>query len=201
MDEFEKIRVEALEEASEKGVDILDDSATATAFAADTSEYGQSVREDLYGVASNPVQEESSRFVDYEVTEKARIAGMYVLDDGDLAARLVTGENQLEKLYRAFTLVDRLQRGYTDKRPETPFDGEDVEPQRYPDPLDPDSMARDQAAALEESGSTGPENLGSLNQFGVAVLNDDWLSYRSGRQPETVDEEVFEYLEELGVAR
>ncbi|MFB6204476.1 MAG: hypothetical protein ABEJ75_02425 [Candidatus Nanohaloarchaea archaeon] len=125
---------------------------------------------------------------------------MYGLDDKDeLTGRLVTGENVLEGLYRAFTLVDRLQRGYTDKRPEKPFDGEEVAPRRYPDPLDSDSMARDQAAALEESGSTGPDNLGRLNQYEIAVLNDDWISYRNGKPPETVGEEVFDYLRQLGV--
>ncbi|MFB6204477.1 MAG: hypothetical protein ABEJ75_02430 [Candidatus Nanohaloarchaea archaeon] len=40
MDEFESIRKEMLEDALGKGRDILDSSATMTAFAADTSEYG-----------------------------------------------------------------------------------------------------------------------------------------------------------------
>ncbi len=206
---FEELRREALEEAPDRGISILNNSATNTAFASDTSEFGLNYREDLQKAAEDRVESHAARFVDYEATEKARRAGVYTMmsEDGpELSTDHGVGEANLEDLYRAFILIDRLQRGYTDKRPEKEFNGVNrIDPERYPNPLKPDSMLEDQIAATEESGTTDPDNIGTLNQNGVFVINDDWISYRNGEHPPGVDEEireeVYDFLDELGVAR
>lgn len=201
---FEQLREEALEEAPDEGLEILRNSATMTAFAADTADYGIDWREDLREVAENDVQNEAARFIGYELAEKARRAGLYGLesegDDLSLSGELVSGESDTEQFYRALILTDRIQRGYTDKRPDEEFEGDNfAEPGRYPDPFDPESMIEDQIAATQESGSTDVENLGAMNSDEVFVVNDDWMRYRNGETPKTVDEEVFDYMREIGV--
>lgn len=206
---YEELRKEALEEAPDTGISILNNSATTTAFASDTADFGLDYREDLHQIAGNKVESEAARFVGYEATEKARRAGVYAMmsEDGpELSTDHGVGEGGLEDLFRAFMLVDRLQRGYTDKRPDEEFNGiNKIDPERYPNPLKPDSMVEDQIAATEESGTTDPENLGVLNQDEIFVVNDDWIRYRNGNEPPGVDEEirneVYDFLEELGVAR
>lgn len=201
---FEQLREEALEEAPDEGLSILRNSATMTAFAADTVDYGIDWREDLREVAENDVQNDAARFIGYEIAEKARRAGVYEMDEEDddlsLSGELVSGESDIEQFYRAVIITDRIQRGYTDKRPDEEFEGDNfAEPDRYPNPLEPESMAEDQMAAMQESGSTDVENLGAMDVREIFVVNDDWMRYRNGEKPKTVDEEVFEYMKEISV--
>lgn len=203
MDDFEALRKKALEEAPDEGLSILRSSSTMTAFAADTSDYNIDWREDLRAVAENDVQSEAARFIGYEIAEKARRAGVYgMMSDEDslsVSGELVRGESDLEQFYRAAVLVDRIQRGYTDKRPDGAFEGDNFEePGRYPNPVEPKTMVDDQMAAAQESGSTDVDNLGSLNMDEIFVVSDDWMRYREGKDPKTVGSNVFEYMREIG---
>jgi len=205
---FRQIREQALEEAPNRGREIIDNSATMTAFAADTSDYGLDIREQLNEIASTDIQKEAARMIDYEVTENARRAGLDRIDESegqiDIAGPLVSGENWHDSLYRAFVLVDRVQKGYTDVRPDSPFEGDNyAEANRFPDPTKPQSFEKDQMAAMDESDDVAADGLGSLNLNGVYVVNDDWIAYRNGNPPPSVDEEnreqVYETLRDIGV--
>jgi hypothetical protein len=204
--DFEKIRDHALESAPEKGVEIAEKSNTMTGFAAETADLGLDVREDLQSIATTKTERDAARFMDYEVREAAREPVLRNPDieqnEYDLRADMVRADNVLEQFYRTFILMDRLRRGYTDVRPdEKGFGLQELEPQLFPDPADPESLNRDSRAALQETGSVDMEGVGNLYMNGVYVVNDDWISYRSGKQPETIENDVMQYLEELGVGR
>lgn len=215
---FEDLRREALEpedekseaEAVERGREIMRNSATTTAFAADTSEYGLDYRDELQAAADDRVESAAARFVDYEITELARVAGFDEVrtnNDVEISGDHGETESAMEDLYRAFVMMDRLQMGYTDKRPEQEYDGTNqTSPGRYPNPTGDDDWVEDQMAALEESGTLDPDNLGALNHYDhIFIVNDDWVNYRRGEEPLGVDEEirdeVYRFLEEKGVAR
>lgn len=192
------------------GRDIMRESATTSSFSAVTSGHGLDYRDDLQKAAEDSVERAAARFVDYEITELARMGGLdEVRTNEEVEIQGDHGERGsiMEDLYRAFFMMDRLQGGYTDKRPEEKYNGGNpVDPERYPMPDGEDEWIDDQIAAIEESGTVEADNLGALNyQDSILVINDDWISYKRGKKPLGVDdevrEEVYDLLEELGVAR
>ncbi|MFB6114976.1 MAG: hypothetical protein ABEK04_01685 [Candidatus Nanohalobium sp.] len=202
---YNQSREKALDEAAHVNSELMDNSVTVTAYAADTMAEGQNLQYILREKSDSRVKDEAARFFRYEVTEGMRSLG--ILNMGEeghgMTSALVEGESPEEELFRAFFYVDRPQGGYTDKRPETEFDGETVEPERYPNPTDQDTFAEYQMAALDEAQDTDPDNIGNLNQDATFVANDDWMRYKRGNQPLGVDkeirEEVDEFLREMGV--
>lgn len=202
---YEESREKALDEVKDVNSKLMDNSVTVTAYAADTMAEGQNLQFILRQKAENEVENEAARFFRYEVTEGMRAVGILDMDGQDHGMRsaLVEGESPEEELLRAFFYVDRPQGGYTDKRPETDFNGEEIEPERYPDPTDQDTFAEYQMAAIDEAQETDPDNIGKLSTDATFVANDDWIRYKSGGVPlgvdESIREEVEDYLREAGV--
>lgn len=202
---YEQSRKKALEEAEDLNSELMDNSVTVTAYAADSMAEGQNMQYILRQKSDNEVQDEAARFIRYEVTEAMRALGLLEVDDKDhgMQSALVDGQSPEEELIRAFFYVDRPQGGYTDKRPENGFDGERVEPERFPNPFDQDSFAEYQLAAIDEATDTDPDSVGALTADATFVANDDWVRYKSGDKPlgvnKEIRDEVESYLRELGV--
>lgn len=202
---YEESREKALDEVINVNSELMDNSVTVTAYAADTMAEGQNLQYILRQKSDNTVENEAARFFRYEVTEGMRAIGILNMDGKDhgMQSALVKGKSPEEELLRAFFYVDRPQGGYTDKRPETDFDGENIQPERYPNPTDQDTFAEYQMAAIDEAQETDPDNIGSLCTDATFVANDDWIRYKSGETPLGVDEdirdEVEDYLRQAGV--
>jgi hypothetical protein len=204
--DYGEIRSQALEYPEELGKEILEDSGTAVAYAADSAAEGLSLQDFLRDEADDRVEEEAARFIWYELTEEIRRNTLKQMDEDMDAfqAVIVDGNTPEEQLQRAFFVVDRKQGGYIDLRPED-ID-EEVEPERYPKSfVDEKTSIDDRLAPLDEADEVSPESIGALNLSGLYVMSDDWIMYRNGKKPLGVDkeirEEVYDFLDELGVAR
>lgn len=203
--DYRAVREEALTHAKELGNILLDNSGTATAYAADSAGEGQTVKDFLWQRSENDVENMAARFIGYEVTESIRRNTMKEVDSSgqELLASLVSADSLEEGLQRAFFLVDREQGGYIDLRPSDLED--DPDPERYPTAFSKKTSDDDYMMPLHESEKVDPEDLGWLNMSGIYVMNDDWIMYRNGKQPLGVEEEhredVYEFLDGLGVGR
>lgn len=107
--DYREVREEALRHTKELGNNLLDNSVTATAYAADSGGEGQSVREFLWERADKDIEDIAARFIGYEVTESIRRSSLKIADstDKNLLGSLVDAESLEEGLQRAFFLVDQ----------------------------------------------------------------------------------------------
>jgi len=203
--DYREVREEALRHTKELGNNLLDNSVTATAYAADSVGEGQSVREFLWERADNDIEDIAARFIGYEVTESIRRSSLKIADstDKNLLGSLVDAESLEEGLQRAFFLVDRKKGGYIDLRPSDLE--EDPDPERYPTDFSVKTSDDDYMMPLHEANKANQEDLGWLNLSGIYVMNDDWIMYRNGKEPLGVEEEyrgeLYEFLDSLGVGR
>lgn len=202
MSEFDEIRERYLESAPEKGRDIIEESRTFHEFASDTYALGMDARNEIEQRYAEDPEGTAARFVGYEVTERARAAGMSDEEAMDsLAAGPVRGEAALEVALRAFNMVDKLSVGLTDLKEE----GEDETmpdaqrfPQRYSENLDRDYFEYIKVA-LEESETVDPDAIGQHFHRNILILNDEWNSYRNGEKPPNISKENYEFLRSKGI--
>lgn len=203
--DYREVREEALKHTEKLGDELLENSVTATAYAADSGGEGQSVGEFLAERAENEIEHIAARFIGYEVTESIRRNTLKQANSSGnmILGSLVNADSLEEGLQRAFFLVDRKKGGYIDLRPSDLED--DPEPKRHPTKFSKKTTDDDYLMPLHESDNADPEDLGWLNLSGIYVMNDDWIMYRNGEEPLGVEkeyrEDVYEFLDSLDVGR
>lgn len=206
MTAFDRIREDYLEKSSDRGEGVIEESRTAQEFASLTGSIGLDAREDIeHEYAPGSVEAEAARFVGYEVTENARRAAFSAKDMEEIEFEkgIIAGESTMEEIMRAFTLLDRLAGGYSDLvEVKENIYGRNIvkgtEVKRFPSvengSFNPDSKYVNWG--VDETGSVDPDNLSTLFWADkILVINDEWITYRRGGKPETLDRGR-EYMEQ-----
>lgn len=165
-------------------------------FAADTSRYSMDIKEELQEVAKTRIQREAAGIISNEILEEVRRSGLKTLDDGsgdgeymDLTglgvdASIRKWDSWMSDFYREFSRVDYLQRGLSEHK----MENRDVE-EIIKELADTDRWI------MEE------EDAGELYLNDIHVVDEDWIAYRHGKKPSAYDQEVVDYLRDLGVGK